>query len=255
MKKICKLLPVFLFIVILVNNVYGQTSQFKVLVVASLAKDHLRMIDSAAPFLKQMATQNNFSLDFTKDTSTINDANLANYDVFIMLHLAPFDMSYSQQAALQKFIESGKGWVGIHAAGLTGTQFLGTGTIYWQWFQDFMGGSVYSPHPAYQKGRLVIEDHKHAATKHLPASFEVSDEWYEFDKSPRSNVRVLATADEASYTQKKPMGDHPLVWTNEKYSGTIYIGVGHDPSVFNNKDYVTMLRDAILWAGKTSTKH
>ncbi|MEP7319721.1 MAG: hypothetical protein ABI921_13295 [Panacibacter sp.] len=100
MKKICKLLPVFLFIFILVNNVYGQTPQFKVLVVASLAKDHVRMIDSAAPFLKQMATENNFNLDFTKDTGTINDANLANYDVFIMLHLAPFDMSYKPAGCL-----------------------------------------------------------------------------------------------------------------------------------------------------------
>ncbi|HRI22537.1 MAG TPA: ThuA domain-containing protein, partial [Panacibacter sp.] len=133
--------------------------------------------------------------------------------------------------------------------------FLKPETKYWQWFQEFMGGIVYTPHPAFQKGTLVIEDRNHPATKDLPGRFEISDEWYEFDKSPRGNVRILAAADEASYTQKKPMGDHPLIWANEKYPGTIYIGVGHDPSVFNNKDYVTMLRDAIMWAGQISTRH
>jgi uncharacterized protein len=77
---------------------------FNVLVVASRAKDHLVMIESAKPFFEKLAKENNFSLDFTDDTSKINDANLAKYQVFIMLHLAPFDMSYSQQAAMQKYI-------------------------------------------------------------------------------------------------------------------------------------------------------
>src|SRR5579859_1237993 len=84
---------------------------FRVLVVASRASDHLKMIAAAKPFLEQMAKDNGFSLDFTDDTSRISDAGLADYQVFVMLHLAPFDMSYSQQAALQKFVEQGKGWV------------------------------------------------------------------------------------------------------------------------------------------------
>jgi len=45
------------------------------------------------------------------------------------------------------------------------------------------------------------------------------------------------------------MGDHPIIWTNEKYRRMIYIGIGHDPSVFTNQSYVILLRDAILWAG------
>ena len=40
-------------------------------------------------------------------------------------------MTAEEQAALQRFIESGHGWVGIHAAGLTGKQFIGTGAPYW----------------------------------------------------------------------------------------------------------------------------
>ena len=222
---------------------------FKVLVLASRAKDHVKMIAAAQPYLEKMADSAHFALEFTDDTSRINDDTLAGYQVFVMLHLAPFDMSQRQQDALQKFVEQGKGWVGIHAAGLTGKEFLAPGSRYWQWFEDFMGGIVYSPHPAYQHGTVIVEDHEHPVTKNLPQTFDVSDEWYEFNKSPRGNVRVLASADESTYKQNKPMGDHPIIWTNERYRRMIYIGVGHDPSVFTNDSYTTLLRNAILWAG------
>jgi type 1 glutamine amidotransferase len=230
-------------------GVAAKPPAFKVLVVASRAKDHLKMIAAARPFFAQLAKDNNLVIDFTDDADKINDENLSHYKVFVMLHLAPFDMTYLQQAALQKFIEQGHGWVGIHAAGLTGREFLAPETIYWNWFEEFMGGITYSPHPYYQKGTLIIQDHDHPATKNLPDRFDISDEWYEFNKSPRGNVRVLAVADESSYKQNKPMGDHPMIWTNENYRRMIYIAVGHDPSSLQNKWYAILLRDAILWAG------
>src|SRR5258708_4756752 len=220
---------------------------FEVLVVASKAKDHQKMIASAQPFFARMGMDNHFDVEFTDNADEINDENLKQYQVFVMLHLAPFDMTYPQQDALQRFIESGKGWVGIHAAGLTGRQFR-RDAKYWQWFEDFMGGVTYSPHPAYQKGAVVVEDRRHPATKHLPPHFEISDEWYEFNGSPRGHARVLATADEKTYKQNKPMGDHPIIWTNEKYRRAIYIAIGHDPSALENKAYRTLLRDSILWA-------
>lgn len=250
----------FLSLLLLASVCAGQgqdapaalTPSFNVLVVASRARDHLKMIAAAQPFLEKMAVDNHFNLDFTDDTSLINTANLSNYQVFVMLHLAPFDMSSSQQAALQQFVEAGKGWVGIHAAGLTGRQFLSPNKpsqSYWQWFEELMGGIIYSPHPAFQKATLVVEDHDHPVTRHLPARMELPDEWYEFNKSPRDRVRILASVDESTYHQNKPMGDHPIIWTNELYRRMIYIGVGHDPSLLGDSNYAKLLRDAILWAG------
>ncbi len=133
------------------------------LIVASQAKDHWKSISVGKEFFEKLGAENHFSVDFTGDTSKINDANLAKYQVFVMFHLAPFDMSASQQAALQKFVEQGKGWVGIHAAGLTGDQFIGPNSKapYWKWFEGFMGGVIYSPHPAFQDGLVVVEDHNH----------------------------------------------------------------------------------------------
>jgi type 1 glutamine amidotransferase len=224
---------------------------FKVLVVASSDPDHAAMIAKAEPFLATLAAQNHFALDFTKDASQINEANLARYQVFIQLDLAPFNMSPSQQKALQRFVEDGHGWIGIHAAGLTGRQFLAPGTPYWQWFEDLMGNIAYSPHPAIQKGSVVVEDRRHPVTRNLPASFEVRDEWYEFDKSPRPHVRVLARADEATYKPNKPMGDHPMIWINEKYRRALYIGIGHDATTCSDPNFAILIRNAILWAASS----
>jgi type 1 glutamine amidotransferase len=225
-----------------------QHPRFRVLVVGSKAKDHLKSIAAAPAFFQKMAADNGFAVDFTDDAEAINDQNLSKYKVFVMFHLAPFDMTYAQQAAMRKFVERGNGWVGIHAAGLTGKEFLAPETKYWQWFEDFMGGVLYSPHPYYQKGTVVVEDRKHPATRNLPERFEMSDEWYEWDKSVRGNARVLATADESTYHQNHSMGDHPVVWTNEKYRRMIYIAIGHDPSALENPAYATLVRDSILWA-------
>jgi uncharacterized protein len=227
---------------------HSQGPAFRVLVVASSDPDHAAMIARAELFLAKLAAQNRFALDFTKDPNQINEVNLSGYQAFVQLQLAPFNMSQAQQQALQRYIEQGHGWIGIHAAGLTGRQFLSPETPYWQWFEDLMGGVVYSPHPAFQKGSVVIEDRNHPVTRNLPESFEISDEWYEFDKSPRPNVRVLARADESTYKPNKPMGDHPIIWTNEKYAKALYIGIGHAAALCDDANFAVLMRDAILWA-------
>jgi hypothetical protein len=64
-------------------------------------------------------------------------------------------------------------------------------------------------------------------------------------------VHVLAHVDESSYRPSSDikMGDHPVIWTNEKMKArNIYILMGHHPSLFTNDAYKTLLRNAILWA-------
>ena len=97
---------------------------------------------------------------------------------------------------------------------------------------------------------MAVEDRDHPITKGLPWRFEVGDEWYEFDRSPRPNVHVLATADESTYTQNKPMGDHPIIWTNPTYHRVVYIGIGHDASLCSDPNFTLLIRNAVLWAAE-----
>jgi type 1 glutamine amidotransferase len=267
MKKnqpvVFKLLVISCLFLTFTSNTGAQKLPFRVLVVASPDPDHGAMIISSQAMLEKIGSENGFTVDFTRDASLITDENLLNYKVVVQLHLAYFEMTQKEQSALQHFISQGKGWVGIHAAGLTGKQFINKETTYWDWYQKMIGDVTYSDHPALQTGTIKVEDRDHPVMKNLPESFSFYDEWYEFDKSPRSNVHVLATADETSYKPKKPMGDHPMIWTNPTYNRAIYIGIGHDVTACSDPNFAILMKNAILWAASpvknseqsTSTKN
>ena len=228
----------------------SDSHEFQVLVLATVAADHRDMTAAAPAFFEQMAAENGFAVTFGNERSEITEETLADVQVVVVLNVAPFDFSQEQQTAIQTFVERGGGYVGIHGAGLTGRDFMSPETPYWQWFEDLLGGVTYSPHPHYQTGTLVIEDKAHPVTQNLPDSFAIADEWYEFDHSPRGQVRILATADESSYKPNKPMGDHPMVWVNETYRRAVYIALGHDSTALVNPAFATLLRDSILWAAE-----
>jgi type 1 glutamine amidotransferase len=45
-------------------------------------------------------------------------------------------------------------------------------------------------------------------------------------------------------------GDHPVIWTNPNYKArNLYIFMGHHPNLFQNASYVSLLQNAIHWAG------
>ena len=86
----------------------------------------------------------------------------------------------------------------------------------------------------------------------VPASFVIpGDEWYTYDKSPRPNVRVLATVDESTYTPASDIrmgGDHPVVWVNEaKAARNVYFQMGHSGQLYDVEAFTTMFRNAIRW--------
>ena len=226
----------------------AAAAPFKVFMVASTRSDHIATCLAAKSVLAKVAGESGFTVDYTTDTSLINDANLAKYQVFLQFQLAPWEMSIGGQKAFEKYIATKRGWVGVHFAGLVKPDHFPAGMPYWQWYEDFFGGVTYTKHANLQKGTLRFEDRKHPAMKNMPASLQIIDEWYEFSASPRPHVHVLATADEATYKPAAPMGDHPLIWTNQTYARMIYVGAGHDTSDWSNPTYVLMMRDAIIWA-------
>ena len=217
--------------------------------IASTAPDHLAMTAMARTALGPIGQANGFTVDFTTDGTQINDANLAQYQVFLQMHLAPFEINLEQRVALEHFVGQGKGWVGIHGAGLIiPSSYVKRNYPDWDFYSKLLGGIVYVIHPALQNGTVLVDDRNHPATRNLPASFQIKDEWYEWDKNPRPNVRVLGRADESTYTQVKPQGDHPILWTYEGFQRAIYIGFGHDASDWGNANFSNLVRDALLWA-------
>jgi hypothetical protein len=47
------------------------------------------------------------------------------------------------------------------------------------------------------------------------------------------------------------MGDHPVIWTNEKVKArNVYFQFGHGPVLLNSSEFKTMVGNAIMWAAE-----
>lgn len=197
-----------------------------------------------------MAKETGFEFDYIENADSIGAAFLSRYKLFIQLDYPPYRWSDSAKADFQKAIREGSiNWVGFHHATLLG-EF--DGFQIWPWFSEFMGGIRWKAYIAdFAAAKLKVELKDHPVTKGLSPNFIVDkEEWYTWDKSPRPNVSVLISVDESSYTPASnvKMGDHPVVWTNQKIKArNVYIFMGHHGELFNNSDYKMLFRNAVEW--------
>lgn len=250
-----RLLWIALACAILFNSVYVRAQslhpRFRVVAIAEQGGIHKPYVDAAKVWLAKEAVKDNFSIDYIENTDQIDDAFLSRYQLFIQLNYPPYAWTPTAVKAFEKYIDEGRGgWIGFHHATLLG-EF--DGYPMWPWFSRFMGGIRFKNYIAtFATGKVRVEDRAHPAMKDLGDSFTIeNEEWYTYDKSPRSEVHVLASVDEANYSPATAlkMGDHPVVWTNEHYKArNIYIFMGHHPELFKNKAYITLFHNSLLWA-------
>jgi len=224
---------------------------FKVVALAEAGGIHQPFVDAARAWLKVLAADNNFTIDYIENTKPIDAEFLSRYQLFIQLNYAPYAWTPEAAAAFEKYIGEGRGgWVGFHHATLLG-EF--DGHPMWNWFSKFMGDIRFLTYiPKFASGTVHVEDAAHPVMKGLGESFAIKDEeWYAYNKSPRPNVHVLASVDEASYQPSAvpKMGDHPVVWTNPSVKArNVYIFMGHHPDLLQNGAFTTLFRNAIFWA-------
>jgi uncharacterized protein len=216
--------------------------QFSVLVFSKTKGFRHQSIPDGVVALKKLARDNIFDLYSTEDEAFITDKNLARFDVIILLSTTGTIFDENQKKSIQKFVQSGKGIVGIHSA--TDTEYD------WPWYTELIGAQFLN-HPHQQTLRLNVIDQNHPATYHLPEKWVWSDEIYGF-KNFNPKVRVLITADESSYDAGQGMGDfHPIAWTNEFDGGRIfYTALGHTDWAFLNPDFMKHLLGGIWWSAK-----
>lgn len=185
-----------IFIVISGAESFSQ-SQFKALVFSKTKGFRHQSIPDGVVAIKKLARDNVFQVYTTEDDAYITDKNLEGYDVIILMSTTGTIFNEEQKRSLEKFVQSGKGIVGIHSA--TDTEYD------WPWFTKLIGAQFLN-HPHQQTLKLNVVNRNHPATYHLPESWVWSDEIYAF-KNFNKDVNVLITADERTYDAKDGMGD------------------------------------------------
>ena len=197
-------------------------------------------IEAGITALKQLAVDHQFDLDATEDPSFFTDDNLADYEVIIFLNTTGDILNDEQQAAFERFIRSGRGFVGIHSAADTEYD--------WPFYGELVG-AYFESHPAEQTGTVKVVDRHHPATSFLPRNWDRFDEWYNYQLNPRGTVHVLATLDERTYGGGNMGADHPIAWCQIYEGGrSWYTGGGHTIESFSEPLFREHLMQGIEYA-------
>jgi type 1 glutamine amidotransferase len=189
--------------------------------------------------LQKLATEHNFSVDFTEDATAFTDANLAHYDAVIFLLTTGTILGDNQKAAFERYIRAGGGYVGVHSA--SDTEYD------WPWYGGLVGAYFdrIHGHSKVTQATIHVTDRTHPSTVMLPALWVRTDEWYNFASNPRGKVNVLMTIDESTYKGGTMGADHPIAWYHEYDGGRAwYTALGH-----TSESYYEPLFLAHLWGG------
>jgi type 1 glutamine amidotransferase len=198
--------------------------------------------------VQSLGQANGFSVQASEDPALFNDQALAAFQVVVFLSTTADVLGPEQQLAFERYIAAGNGWVGVHAAADTEYD--------WPWYGGLLGGDAwFLIHPVIQNAELQVEDAAHQSTTHLPATFTLQDEWYNYRNNPRPEVNVLLRLNEASYqVGEGAMGaDHPIAWYHEYAGGRAwYTGLGHRQELYSDPQFVQHLLGGIRWASGAS---
>ena len=225
-------------------------ADWRLLVFSETAGFRHDSIDEGQELLAALGALEGFSTTESEDSAIFSVEGLAPFRAVVFLNTTGDILTASEEAALDCFLRSGGGWVGVHSAADTEHDWPGYGAI--------LGGDAwFLLHPAIQAATLLRESSSHPSTAHFPASFAFTDEWYNFAANPRPAVTVLLTIDEASYLPGPgAMGaDHPIAWAHTIGGvGGVgggrgwYTNLGHRPETYLDDDFAAHLLGGVDWA-------
>ena len=229
------------------NRLVNAETKPRVLYLTHSAGFKHQVLPLSEKMFQEMGERSGFDLTATQDCSLISKAGLAPYRVVAFYTTGELPMSEDQKAALLDFVKSGHGFVGIHSA---------TDTFYkWSDYGEMIGG-YFDGHPWHQEVAINVEDRKHPATKHLGASFKITDEIYQFKNFSRDRVHVLLSLDVASVDlSKKGVNrtdkDFANSWTRSYGNGRVfYTALGHRDEVWQDERFQQHLIGGVRWAGR-----
>jgi type 1 glutamine amidotransferase len=238
MKNI-SLFLIFILLPLMMMADNGQRVKPRILVFSKTQGFRHSAIPNGKAAIIKLGKENGFDTDTTENSNVFNDDTLKKYAAVVFLQTTGNILDEKQKASFEKYIRSGGGFAGIHAA--SDTEYS------WAWYGKLVGAYFVS-HPAQQMATLNVTDRSHRSTKHLPAVWKRKDEWYNF-KEISSDIKVLITIDEKSYKGGINGNKHPMAWYHEYDGGRAwYTELGHTEESYTEKNYLKHLLGGIQYA-------
>ncbi len=203
-------------------------------------------IAASATMILQLADENGFTADTTSAVSVFCDDSLSRYDLLVYANASYVEslLDEPKRTAFQRFIRSGKGFVGLHAATCTGKD--------WEWFTQMIGGR-FDYHPPLQPLTLKVVDRSHPSTAMWPDTLRRNDELYVFKRlNPQARILAVWQTNGVKWAERAPeimQPSIPAVWCNEFEGGRVwYSALGHNASCYAEPDYRAHVLGGLKWA-------
>lgn len=238
-KSHLSLLLLFCLILFVFPACNKRSGKPKILVFTKTAGFHHQSIPVGVAAIQKLGVGNGFDVDTTSDANMFTDDILREYSAVVFLNTTGPLFDTRQRIALERYIQAGGGYVGIHAA--TDAEYD------WGWYTR-LAGANFESHPRQQEARLIIKDKNHPSTRHLPDVWTRKDEWYNFKKLNK-DVHVLISIDEKSYEGGKNGDNHPMAWYHEYDGGrAFYTELGHTDESYADPLYLQHILGGIQYA-------
>ena len=129
------------------SSYFTFAEQFNVLLFTKTAGWHHKSIPAAVVNINSLAKEHHFNLVWHEEASYFNDEYLTQFDVIIFMMTTGDILNEAQQLAFTRFIQSGKGFVGVHSASDTESN--------WPWYQKLVG-RTFQIHPPVQTAKIQV---------------------------------------------------------------------------------------------------
>ena len=196
-------------------------------------------IEPGVGAMKSYFSKYNVAITHSEDSTIFTAARLKPFDAVVFFQTTGNVLGASEQLAFQQYIQSGKGFLGIHSAADTEYD--------WDWYNQLLGAQ-FSNHADIQNGVVMKGDSCKIACQHLPSRWTHTDEWYNFKTLP-TNVKVELSADETTYSGGAHGMNHPLAWYRTFEGGrSYYTALGHTVESYKDTLFLEHLAKAAVWA-------
>jgi cytochrome c len=236
-----KKLAILSFCLAISLSIFAQ-SQPKVLIFSKTAGYRHGSIPFGKKAIEELGAKNGWTVHYTENSELFNDLNLSNYAAVVFNSTTGDVLNNAQQAAFERYIQAGGGYVGIHSAADT--------EYGWPWYGE-LAGAYFSSHPNnsnIREATVNVVDKAFSASKHLPEKWVRTDEWYSY-KNIYHGLNVLAYLDEHTYTGGTNGANHPIAWYHEYDGGrAFFTGGGHVETSFEEPAFIKHLLEGIKYA-------
>jgi type 1 glutamine amidotransferase len=234
----------FVLVTVTLLSFYCANAQQRLLVFSKTAGYRHSSITNGISAIQQIGASNGFEVVTTENAGDFNANYLAGFNAVVFLSTTGDVLDNNQQAAFEQYIKSGGGYVGVHAA--TDCEYS------WPWYGQLVG-AWFNGHPDIQPATLNVINTTHPSTASLPASWQRTDEWYNFGNF-QSPVNTLIRIDENSYTGGTMGNNHPIAWYHDFDGGrSWYTALGHTDASFSEASFLSHLAGGINYALGSAT--